>query len=274
MAGGHPGSPLKAFLRLSIYFAFTLVLMPVQLTALMLGSRAAHLIPLWYHRRCCGILGIEVRSLGRQSSEQPTLFACNHSSYLDITALGSLITGSFIAKSEVASWPVYGWLAKLQKTVFVERRRTRAGRQRDQVLERLSLGDHLILFAEGTSSDGNRVLPFKSSLFAVAEAAVAGRPLMVQPVSIAYTELDGLPLGRFLRPFFAWYGDMDLAPHMWQLVGLGRVTVAVEFHRPVSLAEFGSRKALSDHCYRTVMIGVASALSGRPQDVSVLPAAA
>jgi 1-acyl-sn-glycerol-3-phosphate acyltransferase len=91
----------------------------------------------------------------------------------------------------------------------------------------------------------------------------------VQPVSIAYTRLDGMPIGHVLRPFFAWYGDMDLAPHMWNLVGLGRVTVLVEFHPVVTLAELGSRKALAEHCQRAVAAGVAAALSGhRPEQTA------
>ena len=273
MAQGHPGSAMRAFIRLTLYLGFTLLMMPAQVFAVLTGSTAVKVIPLWYHKRCCRILDIDVQQRGRQARCEPTLFVSNHSSYLDITVLGSLISGSFIAKSEVASWPLFGWLAKLQRTVFVERRRSRAADHKSLVSERLASGDNLILFAEGTSNDGNRVLPFKSSLFAVAESQDGDKPLMIQPVSVAYTELDGLPLGRFLRPFFAWYGDMDLAPHMWQLVGLGRVTVVVEFHQPVTLAELGTRKALSDYCYRVVRASVAGALSGRPPSEASLVAA-
>ncbi len=132
---------------------------------------------------------------------------------------------------------------------------------------RLEAGDSLILFPEGTSSDGNRVLPFKSGLFSVAELEPGGRPLTVQPVSIAYTMLDGLPMGRYLRPFFAWYGDMELVSHLWQWAGLGRLTVVVRFHEPVTLAQFGSRKVLSEHCYAVVSRGMSEALAGRRQTV-------
>src|SRR3546814_16535447 len=96
---------------------------------------------------------------------------------------------------------------------------------------RLEAGDDLVLLPEGTSGDGNRVLAFKSALFSVAERRTQGEPLTVQPVSIAYTRLDGLTLGRYLRPLFAWYGDMELGPHLWHAIGLGRVTRLCEFHR-------------------------------------------
>lgn len=258
------GSRLRAFFRLSLYVGFTLPLMAVQLFANLADLPFKKTLPLWYHKRCCRILGIRIERRGRQSRLHPTLFVSNHVSYLDITILSALVPGSFVAKAEVRSWPYFGWLARLQRTVFVERRPVRADDARDGILERLVAGDDLILFPEGTSGDGNRVLPFKSALFAVAERWAGESPLTIQPVSVAYTKLDGLPLGRHLRPFYAWYGDMDLVPHLWQLAGLGQLTVVVHFHSPVTLAELGSRKALSDHCQIQSQRGLAAALAGRP----------
>ena len=165
-----------------------------------------------------------------------------------------------VAKAEVGQWPLFGWLAKLQRTIFVDRRCRRSVDQRDEMTERLRAGDDLILFPEGTSNDGNRVLPFKSSLFSVAEKS---GQVPVQPVSVAYTHLDGVPLGRYLRPLIAWYGDMDLATHLWHAAGLGWVTAVVEFHPPATVEELGSRKALSEYCQRQIAAGVTSALSGR-----------
>jgi 1-acyl-sn-glycerol-3-phosphate acyltransferase len=200
---------------------------------------------------------------GKPKQDGPVLFVSNHCSYLDITVLGSLVPASFVAKADVARWPLFGTLAKLQRSVFVDRQSFRAVKHRDEMSERLEAGDNLILFPEGTSNDGNRVLPFKSSLLSVAELEPGGRPLTVQPVSIAYTMLDGLPMGRYLRPFFAWYGDMDMASHLWQWAGLGRLTVVVRFHEPVTLARFGSRKVLSEYCHAVISRGLSEALAGR-----------
>jgi 1-acyl-sn-glycerol-3-phosphate acyltransferase len=247
--------------------------MPLQALALLLRLDLRRSVPLWYHRRCCRILGIRIERRGRQSRVTPTLYVSNHTSYLDITILGSLIPGSFVAKAEVARWPFFGWLAKLQRTVFVERRTSRTATHRNAIAERLEQGDNLILFPEGTSDDGNRVLPFKSGLLAAAACEPRGQPLTVQPVTIGYTRLDGLPLGRHLRPLFAWYGDMEMAPHLWRLVGLGRLTVVVQFHPPVHLADFASRKALSEHCYLQVSVGLSRALAGRAPPAAPAPAA-
>ncbi|ALJ34052.1 1-acyl-sn-glycerol-3-phosphate acyltransferase [Azospirillum brasilense] len=259
------GSPVRGGLRLAVYLLWTLLLVPVQALAVAVRSPLRFRIPRFYHRVCAAILGIGVVVRGERATDGPVLFVSNHSSYLDITVLGSVIPGSFVAKSEVAGWPFFGALAKLQQTVFVERKaRSGVEKQRDELGARLDAGDSLILFPEGTSSDGNRTLPFKTALFAVAARRIGERPLTVQPVSIAPTRLDGIPMGIAFRPCYAWYGDMDLAPHLWTVFTLGRMTVEVEFHPPVTIDGFSSRKALADHCQRAVARGVERAVSGKP----------
>ncbi|WP_207455805.1 lysophospholipid acyltransferase family protein [Azospirillum sp. SYSU D00513] len=264
-----PGSALLGGLRLALYLAWTFLLIPVQALAVALRLPLRDRLPLLYHRVCARLVGIEILVRGTPAGSGPVLFVSNHSSYLDITVLGALIPGSFVAKSEVAGWPLFGMLAKLQRTVFVERKaRGTVGRQRDELKARLEAGDSLILFPEGTSSDGNRTLPFKTALFAAAGLRIADRPLTVQPVSVTATRLDGIPMGVAFRPFYAWYGDMDLAPHLWQAFRQGRMTVEVEFHPPVTIDDVGSRKALAEHCRAAVAAGVARAVTGRPQPLS------
>jgi 1-acyl-sn-glycerol-3-phosphate acyltransferase len=256
------GSPALRIRRLALYLAWTVLLMPVQAIGLALRQPWTATLPRFYHRWCCRIIGLRVRRLGHPTQARPVLFAVNHISYLDITVLSSLLPVSFIAKREVKKWPLFGWLARLQRSVFIDRQVRSTREQRDSIAARLAAKEALILFPEGTSGNGNRVLPFKSALFSVADHAAAGE-VMVQPVSIAYTRLDGLPIGRPLRPLFAWYGAMSMAPHLWTMIGLGTVEVVVEFHRPTTLAECGSRKMLARYCEERVAAGLASALSGR-----------
>jgi len=257
------GSTARRVGRLFLYLCWTVVLIPVQVVGLLLRLPWVATFPVFYHRWCCRILGLRVRRIGRPITARPVLFASNHVSYLDIEVLGSLIPGSFIAKNEVAGWPLFGWLAKLQRSVFVDRQVRSTTAQRDAIAARLAAKDALILFPEGTSGDGNRVLPFKSALFSVAE--IGDAPLAVQPVSIAYTRLDGMPIGRRFRPLLAWYGGMAMPPHLWNLLGLGSIEVVVEFHASTTLAECGSRKALARYCYDRVAGSVATALAGRRQ---------
>jgi 1-acyl-sn-glycerol-3-phosphate acyltransferase len=157
--------------------------------------------------------------------------------------------------------------------VFVDRRRRgRVRAQRDEMVDRLRAGDDLVLFPEGTSDDGNRILPFKSALLGAAEIDVDGRPVTVQPVSIAYTRLDGIPLGRAFRPLLAWYGDMDLLPHLWRVFSLGEVAVEVTFHPWTTHAEFPGRRALTDYCHRHVAGGLAASIAGRRGEGDWAPA--
>jgi len=265
------GSPTLRLARLALYCAWTAGLMPVQLAGLVLRRRWTSTLPVFYHRWCCRILGFRIQVIGTPTSERPVLYAANHISYTDITVLGSVIPGSFIAKSEVARWPFFGWLAKLQRSVFVDRRVRSTVAQRELIGKRLADGDALILFPEGTSGDGNRVRPFKSALFSAAQQGEGIPLVIVQPVSLAYTRLDGIPIGRLYRPFFAWYGALDLAPHLWSMVGLGTVEVVVEFHPPTFFRDCGSRKALAKYCHARIAGGVAGALFDRPQPMPEPP---
>ena len=254
---------LRAGARLLLFALHTLPLMPVQQALVKLRSPRAATLPWRYHRRNCRILGFEVRTHGRRAETRPTLFVANHVSWIDIVVLSSLFPISFVAKSEVGLWPFFGTLARLQRTVFVERRASRTAAHRDEIGRRLAEGGDLILFPEGTSSDGGRVLPFRSALFSVAERRIEGRPLAVQPLTVAYTGIDGMPLTRRRRPEVAWYGDMELAAHLWGALKARRIRVDVVFHQPVTIDEFPDRKALAAHCRGAVADGLARALSGR-----------
>lgn len=272
-AGIVPSKPL-VWLRLAGFALWTgaalLAVLPLVLRAKGLPQGYARL----WHRGCLRILGIRVAVRGGPIGHGAGLLVANHVSYLDILVLGSLVRGSFISKADVRDWPVFGFLAKQQRTVFIERKRNHARRQRRELEDRLRAPDRLILFPEGTTSDGQRTLAFKTSLFDLATIeAEDGRPVPVQPVSIAYTQLDGIPLGRWLRPFYAWYGDMELGPHLLQWLGLGRLEVEVTFHQPVRLSQFESRKHLAGYCERAVADGLSSALCGRER-VRALPPAA
>jgi 1-acyl-sn-glycerol-3-phosphate acyltransferase len=256
-------SAIGAVARLAVYVGFAFLCMPVQLVGLAVSPALARRWPVVFHRTCLRILGVQVMTEGAMIRKGPVLFVANHQSYLDILVLGSLVPGSFVSKADVKDWPFFGLLAKLQRSVFVERRRHQAKANRSEIESRLAEGDSLILFPEGTSSDGNRVLGFKSALLSVAERGEASDPLPIQPVSIAYVSVNGMPIGRTWRPFVAWYGDMDLAGHLWSFARLGLVRVVVEFHPPLTLQGSGSRKALAQACRERVVDGMTKALRPR-----------
>lgn len=257
----------RSFFRLSVYVTWVLLSLVIQSLLVFVRSRFQYSYPRVVHRTCVWIMGAKVVVDGTPVKERHALFVSNHCSYADISFIGALVRASFVAKAEMRSWPIFGWCARLSRCVFVERQPRFAKRQAEEMKRRLQDGDRLILFPEGTSSDGNRVLKFRSSLLNAADTRVDGKPVLVQPMSIAYTHLDGIPVGRHLRPFFAWYGDMDMASHLWEMMGMGKLTVRIKFLDPVSIDQFASRKEMTTYCEAVVAAALSESLTGHPQPV-------
>lgn len=244
-------------MALVLFTALTLPLMPLQQIFLWVWPCMARVFPMYYHRLVCRILGVRVEVVGAAPRHGPLLIACNHVSWLDIVVLSSVAPVSFVAKNEVARWPLFGSLARLQRTVFVDRARRHAtGGARDEMRERLKAGDILVLFAEGTSGDGRSVLPFKSSFFGAADEP----GVLVQPVTLAYRGHRNLPMNRRLLPVYAWYGDMELAPHLLGALRAGPIEVTVVCQPPLSLSGELNRKGLARHAEEQVRRSLALAL--------------
>ncbi|MBI2717988.1 MAG: 1-acyl-sn-glycerol-3-phosphate acyltransferase [Rhizobiales bacterium] len=253
---------LRPFLILAVFAAITLPLMPLQQLFVWTWPRMARVFPMHYHRLVLKILGVRLKIVGAPLADGPALLASNHVSWLDIPVLSAVAPISFIAKREVNGWPFFGSLARLQRTVFVDRNRRHAtGNSRDEMHERFKAGDLLVLFPEGTSSDGIHVLPFKSAFFGAAEYP----DVLVQPVTIAYTGHRGLPMTRRLLPFYAWYGGMELAPHLWAALAQGPIEVTVHCHQPLSLGGELTRKQLARHVETLVKGSLAAALHRRDE---------
>lgn len=256
-------STVLAFMRAVLMAGGSLTALAAYIVAWPFGVRARGTVTRALGVFYCRAGGFRLTVHGAPDRRDPVLYVCNHLSYLDIIVVGSVVPANFVSKAEVVDWPVIGLMARLNDTVLIDRQ-VRGMRAQCAALRRhLETGHSLILFPEGTSGGGNRMLPFRSSLFDVADATHNDVPVRVQPVSLAYTRLNGCPVTRWQRPFFAWYGDMPLAEHLWFCLGLGRAGVELIFHEPVQLAEFPSRKALASHCERQVARGVADALAGR-----------
>jgi lyso-ornithine lipid O-acyltransferase len=232
--------------RLFVQAAFFVAAAPIQLLAMRFGWRLAGWTPVIFHRLFLRMFGLRIAVRGSLAKGAPVLVLSNHVSWLDISVIGSLAPLSFVAKSEVAGWPVISWFAKLQRTMFIDRaRRTHTAQVNEAVGRRLAEGDVIVLFPEGTSSDGNRVLPFRASLVGAARAALADPALgriHLQPLAITYIRRNGLPLTRRERPEIAWYGDMDLAPHLAGFLRGGAFDARVTFGEPIPFDASTDRK--------------------------------
>jgi 1-acyl-sn-glycerol-3-phosphate acyltransferase len=193
------------------------------------------------------------------------LILSNHVSWLDICVISALAPVVFVAKREVAQWPLLGWLAKLQRTIFIDRQaRHQTGAATREIADRLLGGDAVVLFAEGTSSDGIRVLPFRSALVGAVHHALGGAThhtkVTVQPMSLAYVGYGGVPMGRALRERVAWYGDVDLLPHLMRLLSSGAVDVTVSWGEAVAYGVSADRKAIASDAEKSVRRMTAAAL--------------
>jgi len=258
---------LRVIVVIVVFALVTLPLMPVQWLAVALKLPLRRRIPVFYHRFVCRLLGIRVHCTGAPVDKRPLLIVANHSSWLDISIITACAPVVFVAKAEIARWPFFGLLAKLQRSVFVERdRRQKTGAVNAEIAQRLAEGDPVLLFGEGTAGDGNRVLPFRSALIGAARDAVASTEhdaqVWIQPLSIAYVSQQGIPLGRHLRPRAAWYGKMKLVEHIGGIARSGAVDVSVTWGEPIPYDGATDRKALARLLESSVRRNMVAALRG------------
>lgn len=257
--------------------AWTLPAMLIQGLCLVLPGSAKVAFAQIYWAIFTRLIGIEVRIIGKpvkREAGRPVIYVSNHSSWIDVPVVGGVLDGCFVAKGDVATWPFISTIARLGRTVFVTRSRGSTGKERAAMGALLKSGDNLILFPEGTSSDGSRVLPFRTAFFALA-LPVAGEDRtnmpLIQPVSVVYDRLDGMPVGRANRPVFAWYGDMDIASHFGRLTQHIGLRATVLLHTPLDPARFDDRKALSQAVWQIVADGASTLRQNRPARPLDLP---
>jgi 1-acyl-sn-glycerol-3-phosphate acyltransferase len=252
------GRHARAAARFTTFLVVSLVFAIGYVLTMPLPRRAQQRV----QRRWCAAVawaaGLDVRVTGTPvASAGPTLFLVNHVSYFDIPAFGALVDATFVAKSEVASWPLFGQFSRLTSTVFIPRHPRRSAEQVRLLRARLDRGESLILFPEGTNSDGTAVLAFKSSLLEAAVATPGCPAVAVQPVSLAYTRLrTGAPLTGARADLFAWVGFDDMLPHLWRALGSAGAEVLIRFHPPLPASVAADRKSLGRAAEAAVRAGL------------------
>lgn len=237
-----------------------LVLLPIHLPALVLARMGYPLIATWspvvFHRAALALMGVRLTVDGTLPKHRPLLIVANHVSWLDIAVLGAMAPLSFVAKSEMQSWPVFGWLAFLQRTIFIRRAsRREAGHQANSIAERMTAREIIVLFPEGTTTDGNKLAAFKTPLFEAARFALVNSPVhqaIVQPVAINYDRLHGLPMGRAKRPHVAWPGEIGLVESLVGIVSTGALDVTVKMSEAINFTEESKRKIVSAQAHKAI----------------------
>ncbi|MGD1036477.1 MAG: lysophospholipid acyltransferase family protein [Roseiarcus sp.] len=228
---------------------FLLVCGPLRRFAQWRRWRAASRTPALFHRLLCAAIGVRVRLHGRPQDAARRLIVANHVSWLDIPVLGSIEPMTFLAKKELGGLALGGWIARLQGVIFVDRRRPGGILEVNaQIVRAMAKGDSVVLFAEATTGDGNRLLRFRSSHFEAVRQAASGErgaDVVIQPVFLDYSRVAGMSVGRRERALVAWYGDMTFFTHFRRLLGAGGIGCDVYFGAPIRVSADSDRKTIA-----------------------------
>ncbi len=231
---------LKAFIRVLFFLLWTGLALLVFVVAIPLGQRLT--IARFWHKGCLKLFAVKLKIIGEKSQQAPILFVANHVSYLDIIILGSQLKGSFVSKAEVRKWPLFGWLSTLQNTVFINRRSREIKVQLQELSNRVTNRENLIIFPEGTSTDGKIVKPFKSSLFAICDLHPE---LNIQPIGLKYLNNRGEHLTDEVRDQYAFYADFPFGGHFWGMLQGSGVCVEVSFSPILNTQSYSNRKEVA-----------------------------
>jgi len=240
-------SALRAILRSCGIVGMTILYFPIVLPCWQIA--ALHTLRDWlvstYWANFCRIAGIRVKVLGKIEKQRPLMLISNHCSYCDVFVLGSIAPMRFTPKSQVENWPIIGLLCKMSGCIFIDRRRKKTEEQLTKVEHELSGGTPISIFPEGTTNQGDSLLTFRSPMFSLAENTYNGKNLTIQPATVAYRRMNGLPLTTRFMPWVAWYGDMDFFPHFWNLLQVKSLEVVVQFHPAYAVTPGQDRKKLA-----------------------------
>lgn len=258
--------------RAALLALWTLLGIPIQSVLLVLPGKMHMRFARMYWFVFSRLFGIGLRVIGTPArgipdGSRPVVFLSTHSSWLDIPLLGSVLYACFVSKDEIADWPLISTVARLGRTVFVSRSRSRTREERDAMQSRLAEGDNLILFPEGTTSDGARVLPFRTAFLSI---ALGPEPPLVQPVSLVYDRLAALPVGRAAREIFAYHGDTSIGTHFGRLAQWRGLHATMLLHQPLDPRAFPDRKALAQAAWLAVAEGSAALRQNRLAEAAAL----
>lgn len=262
---------LRVLFFVFVYFPLMAVFVPIQFVITRLGLYWTVPVRL-FHTLGRIFLGMKVKVIGEPSHDRATLIVSNHISWTDIIAVGSKADVTFVAKSEIKNWFFVGFMASLQRTLYVDRKkRSDARRVSQEMGKRIASGSAVLLFAEGQSDLGTHVLPFRSALIGAAQHAMqdaGATEVMIQPLTIAYTKLQGLPVGRTDRSFIAWIKSKSVKQNISEILTGGTREVTLAFGTPRPLTAGADRKVLAKQSENEVRRMLVALNRGTPLPVA------
>ena len=242
-------------MKVFLLFLIILALAPIQFILVKIKLKYRIYIPIIFHKTLLKILGVKVKLIGQKTSIRPLILAGNHTSYIDIIILGSIMPICFIAKQEIKSWFLFGFLAKMQNTIFIKRKNFKTLENIKSINNDLDSNSAVVLFPEGTTNSGKKILNFKSSLFNVFEN---NNTLRLQNFSLCYTHVNSMPIDNRTRPLISWYGDMNIVKHLLNFLKLSSVNATLILH-PVMQFKDENRKTISMLSFKQVKDGIVAA---------------
>lgn len=255
-------SNLRAAIKVATIFAVLLILLPPYILTFPLGTSFRRAFSYPFFKICLFCNGITVTIKGKKPSKEANFYISNHVSYLDIPLLATIVDGIFVAKADVSKWPIIGMLAKLGRTQFVSRKAIDTLKERNEISKRLKSGEKIFLFPEGSSSNGQELLDFKPGLLSTALLPSTNNQMVIQPLSIIY----GPGQDQDHRDQYAWYGDMDLTPHVWNLLkAKNKQEVVIIFHPQTWPSSFQDRKILAQWAHSQIKSGLEAELNNYPE---------
>ena len=250
-----------SILRLVSILIFLLLVIiisiPIQIFFNMIGFKLKKLYPQYFYRLIKLVIGININfdKTKINKANLGVLYIANHVSWFDIICLGTLLKARFIAKKEVSEMGIFGFLAKLSNTFFIDNvNKSKIIEYNHFIQKKLRNGENFIIFPEGTTSDGNGILDFKSSMLEC--AFDKNNQINIQPISICYTKINNVPMGIYLRRNIAWVGDTPMIVAMVNFLRSGRITVDIIFHDLMSINNFRNRKELASYCEKQILNGI------------------
>jgi 1-acyl-sn-glycerol-3-phosphate acyltransferase len=254
---------LRAIAFVLFLGAVLVFVVPVQWVARRRRWRLQDHIQRLFSRTMCSMIGVSVEAHGRLPGDGPRFIVANHVSWVDILALSSLYPLVFLAKREVADWPVLGFLARLQGTIFIERaNRRKIPQVNARLAETLRQGYDIVVFPEGTSSDGSTVLKFNAGHFGALCDDENMSTLTLAPVGIAYADASQR------RIDVGWYGDMTFVPHLWSLLKRNGTVCHLFFGDALALRD-ADRKTLAHAAESSVRLLLHAPNEHAPSETAV-----
>ena len=250
-----------SILRLVFILIFLLLIIafsiPVQIFCNIIGFKLKKIYPLDFYQMIKIVTGININfnKTKLNKKNMGVLYISNHVSWFDIICLGTLLNARFIAKKEVSQMGIFGFLAMLSNTFFIDNENKNKIIEYNHLIQKkLKAGENFIIFPEGTTSDGNGIKNFKSSMLEC--AFDKNNEINIQPISICYSKLNNIPMGIYLRRNIAWVGDTSMVAAMANFLRSGRITVDIIFHDLMSVNSFKNRKELAAHCEKQILSGL------------------